>query len=93
MHKHKFGTCPECGCLYLDYGDITWNDMNLDPSIQQEITCEACGCKFNEIYNVKPDTVDIIWHGKAYKPNTKKQQNSTTTPSSSHIQERSPLKN
>ena len=53
MHKHEFGTCPECGSLNLGYGDITWNDLTLYPS------------------NVKPDTVDIIWHGdKHNKTNT-----------------------
>lgn len=63
MHEHEFGTCPECGSLNLDYGDITWNDLTLYPSIKQEVTCEDCGCNFNELYNAKPDTVDIIWHG------------------------------
>jgi predicted Zn-ribbon and HTH transcriptional regulator len=66
MHTES-GTCPECKSLNIEYGDIMWCDLNLNPSIEQECTCLDCGCEFKEYHNTTYTNSDVMRHGKTHK--------------------------
>ena len=69
------GICPECNSTDIEFGDIYWNDLNLDPSIDQECRCLNCGCEFKEHYNTKYTNMEVTWHGEKYKPETEEKEN------------------
>jgi hypothetical protein len=60
--KYKPGVCPCCGSREVgSYEDMQWADVD---EVCQEMTCEVCGCNFDEYWKAAYIRTVITMEGK-----------------------------